>query len=154
MRKMVTMTPYLVMAAGAVAFFFAATSARAQEKPAGSAAVAEGAPPVPVNLQDKVNGVRKFTEDSVQIANTKFWLPSTLVVEQGDKVEIDLKNEVPGAANNQHGFAIPGYNIAKVVTAGTAEKAEFTADKVGIFPFGCQLHPAHVGGQLIVRPKS
>lgn len=30
---------------------------------------------------------------------------------------------------------------------------EFTADKEGIFPMHCQLHPGHVGGQLVVMKK-
>jgi nitrosocyanin len=134
----------ITMLAAAGMIFCAASMARAQ-------AAAPAA--VPANLQEMVNGARHFTEVSVLIGTTKFWLPSTLVVNEGDKVEITLKNEVPGAANNQHGFEIPAYNIEKVVTAGTPEKVEFTADKPGVFVFGCQLHPAHVGGQLIVRPK-
>ncbi len=144
MRK-TAMRNFLALAViGAVAFLFAASDAGSQ-----------GAPAAPANpLLEKVNGVRKFTLDSVLIGETKFWLPSTIVVEQGDKVELTLKNEVPGVQNNQHGFAIPAYNIATIVTAGKPEKVSFTADKPGVFVFGCQLHPAHVGGQLIVRQKS
>ena len=140
-----TMLAKFAMLAGAGMIFCAASIAGAQTAPA--------APPaVPANLLEKVNGTRHFTEVSVLIGSSKFWLPSTIVVDQGDKVEITLRNEVPGAGN-QHGFAIPGYNIEKVVTAGKPEKVEFTADKAGLFTFGCQLHPGHVGGQLIVRPK-
>ena len=32
----------------------------------------------------------------------------------------------------------------------TVANVEFTADKAGIFPINCQLHPAHVGGELVV----
>jgi len=32
------------------------------------------------------------------------------------------------------------------------KQIEFTADKEGIFPIICQLHPAHVGGELVVLP--
>ncbi len=142
-----TMIGRFAMLAAAGMIFCAAPIARAQMAPAAPAAV-------PANLQEMVNGARHFTEVSVLIGSTKFWLPSTLVVDQGDKVEITLKNEVPGAGSNQHGFEIPAYNIEKIVTAGKPEKVEFTADKPGVFVFGCQLHPAHVGGQLIVRPKS
>ena len=31
-------------------------------------------------------------------------------------------------------------------------RREFTADKAGVFPISCQLHPAHVAGQLVVVP--
>ena len=147
MRK--TAMGKLAMLAAAGLIFGAASIAGAQTPPAAAPAAAPANP-----LPEMVNGVRKFTEVSVLIGETKFWLPSTIVVNEGDKVEITLKNQVPGAQNNQHGFAIPAYGIEKIVTAGKPEKVEFTADKPGLFVFGCQLHPGHVGGQLIVRPKS
>jgi nitrosocyanin len=148
MRK--TVTGKLVVLTAAVAICCGASIARAQAPSAAGAPAAAGG----VRIPETVNGVQKFTEVSVLLGETKFWLPSTIVVSQGDKVEITLKNQVPGVGNNQHGFAIPAYNIEKVVTAGKPETVEFTADKPGVFPFGCQLHAAHVGGQLIVQPKS
>jgi nitrosocyanin len=152
MGKMVMRNLLLVAAIGAAALLFGTLRAGAQEAPAAPAIAT--APAAPANpLLEKVNGVRKFTLDSVLLGQTKFWLPSTIVVDQGDQVELTLKNEVPGVQNIQHGFSIPGYNIATIVTAGKPQKVSFTADKPGIFVFGCQLHPAHVGGQLIVRAK-
>jgi nitrosocyanin len=97
-------------------------------------------------------GTVNFTLVSVLIDDVKFWLPSTIVVNQGDKVKLTLKNQVPGA-DVTHGFTIPGYNIAEVVTRGQPKTITFVADKAGVFPYYCQLHPAHVGGQLIVRGK-
>jgi len=59
-------------------------------------------------------------------------------------------NNVP-TDPNQHGFKIGGgYNVEAVVTRGEPKTVEFVADKAGVFPITCQLHPAHVGGQLIV----
>jgi nitrosocyanin len=97
-------------------------------------------------------GTRSFTMVSVEIDDAKIWLPSVIAVEQGDKVKLTLKNLIPGAAN-QHGFAIPGYNVAEVVTRGEPKTVTFVADKAGVFPFICQLHAAHIGGSLIVEPK-
>ncbi len=97
-------------------------------------------------------GTKAFTVVSVEVDDTKFWLPSTITVDQGDKVKLTLKNQVPGASN-QHGFTIPGYNITEVVTRGTPKTITFVADKTGVFPYSCQLHAAHVGGQLVVNPK-
>jgi nitrosocyanin len=97
-------------------------------------------------------GTVNFTLVSVLIDDVKFWLPSTIVVNQGDKVKLTLKNQVPGA-DITHGFTIPGYNIAEVVTRGQPKTITFVADKAGIFPYYCQLHPAHVGGQLVVHAK-
>lgn len=97
-------------------------------------------------------GTVSATLVSVEVNDAKFWLPGLIVVTQGDKVKLTLKNQVPGASN-QHGFTIPAYNITEVVTRGTPKTITFVADKPGVFPFGCQLHPAHVGGQLVVMPK-
>lgn len=88
---------------------------------------------------------------NVEYEGTKMWIPGTLVVKKGSKVTIKLINNVPSDPN-QHGFAIPAYNIAEVVTRGEPKTVEFVADKDGIFPIACQLHPAHVGGELVVLP--
>ena len=42
--------------------------------------------------------------------------------------------------------------FAEIVNRGEPKQIEFTADKEGIFPIICQLHPAHVGGELVVLP--
>ena len=97
-------------------------------------------------------GTKAFTVVSVETDGVKFWLPSALIVDQGDKVKLTLKNEVPGASN-QHGFTIPAYNITEIVTRGEPKTITFVADKAGVFPYSCQLHPAHVGGQLVVNSK-
>ena len=90
-----------------------------------------------------------FTVVNLEYEGTKIWTPGTLVVKKGTKVTIKLINNVKSEPN-QHGFAIPAYNIAKVVNRGEPESVEFTADKAGVFPINCQLHPAHVGGELVV----
>jgi len=83
-----------------------------------------------------------FTVVNVEYEGTKIWVPSTLVVKKGTTVKVKLINNVPSDPN-QHGFAIPAYNIAEVVTRGEDKQLEFKADKDGIFPINCQLHPAH-----------
>ena len=105
-----------------------------------------GARVLPVYAEDM-----SFTVANVDYEGTKLWLPSTLVVKKGSKVKIKLINNVPSDPN-QHGFAIPAYNVAEIVTRGEPKQVEFTADKEGVFPIICQLHPAHVGGQLVVLP--
>jgi len=120
-------------------------------------AMAQGAAPSAPGLQSPPPaadepGTRSFTLVSVEADDAKIWLPSVIAVEQGDKVTLTLKNLVPGASN-QHGFTIPAYNITEVVTRGVPKTITFVADKAGVFPFSCQLHPAHIGGSLIVEPK-
>ena len=93
-----------------------------------------------------------FTLVSAEIGGVKFWLPSSITVHEGDTVKLTLKNVVPGA-DDKHGFALPAYNVQEIVTRGTPKTVTFTADKAGVYPYFCQLHGAHVGGQLIVLPK-
>ena len=115
-------------------------------------AMAQGASPAAPAPAIDEPGTKSFTLVSVEVDDTKFWLPSVIAVEQGDKVKLTLKNQVPGASNT-HGFTIPAYNIAEVVTRGTPKTITFVADKAGVYQYSCQLHPAHIGGSLIVEPK-
>jgi heme/copper-type cytochrome/quinol oxidase subunit 2 len=92
-----------------------------------------------------------FTVVNQEYEGTKMWTPATLVVKKGTLVKLKLVNNVPSDPN-QHGFAIPAYNIAEIVMRGEPKSVEFKADKDGVFPIICQLHPAHVGGELVVLP--
>jgi len=96
--------------------------------------------------------VKEFTLVSVLINDVKFWLPGTIVVHQGDRVRLKLRNVVPGA-ENQHGFSIPEYNITELVTRGQDKTVEFTADKPGLFRYVCQIHAPHVSGELVVTAE-
>ena len=96
------------------------------------------------------DAVRKFTVVNVLYEGSKMFLPSVLAVSQGDKVSVTVINNIPGDPPN-HGFAIPAFEVETVVNHGEKKTVEFTADKAGIFDIRCQLHPAHVHGQLIVE---
>jgi nitrosocyanin len=85
---------------------------------------------------------------AVEIDGTKFWFPSSITVKKGDTVKIHAVSKVPGTPS-VHGFSIPAYKV-EVVADEKGKDVEFVADKAGIFPINCQLHPAHVGAQLIV----
>ncbi len=137
MKKSAWLAVAAMFALAALAFSGPATIASAADAPTAAASAA--------------GNEKTFTLVSVMIDDVKFWLPSTIVVDQGDKVKLVLKNQVPGA-ENQHGFSIPAYNITEVVTRGEPKTITFVADKPGVFPYVCQLHAAHVGGQLIVHP--
>jgi nitrosocyanin len=89
------------------------------------------------------------TVAAVEYEGTKLWVPSTVVVNKGDHVKINLINKIP-TDPAQHGWAVDAFKVAKVVNRGEPASVEFVADTAGIFPIYCQLHPAHVGGQLIV----
>jgi nitrosocyanin len=91
---------------------------------------------------------RLIQETAVEVDGVKFWVPSTIVVKKGDHVKIHAVSKVPGAGS-VHGFAIDAFKVA-IVADDKGKDVEFTADKAGIFPFRCQLHMPHVGGQLVV----
>jgi nitrosocyanin len=88
---------------------------------------------------------------NVEYEGTKVWVPGSIVVKLGNTVTLKLINNVP-PEGSQHGFTIPAVGVGAVVTHGTPATVEFTANEAGIFPMFCQLHPAHVGGQLVVLP--
>ncbi|MET0152979.1 MAG: cupredoxin domain-containing protein [Candidatus Binatia bacterium] len=94
---------------------------------------------------------QNFTVVNIDYEGSKVFVPATLVVHQGDHVKIKVVNNIK-ADPNQHGFAIADYKIEKVVTRGEPQEVEFDATQAGIFPIKCQLHPAHVGGELVVLP--
>jgi plastocyanin len=124
------------------------------EKTPANETASPSASPAAESATSETAGGKHFTLAAEMIGKTKFWLPSTITVNQGDKVTLTLKNEIEGEPN-QHGFSIPAYNITELITRGAKPKTvEFTADKTGIFPYICQIHPPHVGGQLVVLPKA
>jgi nitrosocyanin len=92
---------------------------------------------------------RDITLVNYETNGLKQWLPGTIVVKKGDEVTLTLINNVPSGV---HGFFIPDFDIKKEVKKGVKETVTFKADKDGIFMMKCQLHPGHVGGQLVVLP--
>jgi nitrosocyanin len=86
---------------------------------------------------------------NIEFEGTKIWVPGPVVVKKGDTVKITAINNVKSDPP-VHGIAIDAYGIQVLVNIGKPEIIEFKADKAGIFPIFCQLHPAHVGTQLVV----
>ena len=93
--------------------------------------------------------VKEVTLVNIEFEGSKIWVPGPVVVEKGDTVKIKAINNVK-TDPAVHGLAIPAYGIEVVVSAGKPENIEFKADKAGIFPISCHLHPTHVGTQLVV----
>jgi len=93
----------------------------------------------------------EFTVINGEFEGSKVFVPSVLVVHKGDAVKIKVINNLKSEPPN-HGFAIPDFKVEEVVNRGETKTVEFTADKAGVFDIKCQLHPAHVHGQLIVQP--
>jgi nitrosocyanin len=99
-----------------------------------------------------VGGGQSTTEVTlvnIEFEGTKVWVPGPVVVRKGDTVRIKAINNVESEPP-VHGIAIEAYGIQALVNAGKPEIVEFTADKAGIFPIICHLHPPHIGTQLVV----
>ena len=86
-----------------------------------------------------------FSLVNVLASGAKVWLPSAIVVRPGEQVTLRLENKLDEA----HGFAIDEYGIHAVVPAKGTQQVTFMA-KRGVARFYCQLHPAHIGGQVVV----
>jgi nitrosocyanin len=95
---------------------------------------------------------REITVVNIEFEGTKVWVPATLIARQGERVRIKMINKVKSDPN-VHGFAIPDFDVKVDVYRDKPETAVFTADKAGLFKVWCHLHPAHVGGQLLVLER-
>ena len=78
--------------------------------------------------------------------DVKIWEPTSITAKKGDKVTLRLINKHA----DEHGYEIAAFGVKEVVAGDKTASVSFTADKVGIFPIKCHLHPAHVVGQMVV----
>jgi nitrosocyanin len=92
---------------------------------------------------------KKFTLINVVLEGTKIWLPSNITVQQGDEVELTLINKL----DEPHGFEIKAFGIEQVVQPNAQMTVKFTASKPGAHNYICQMHPPHLGGQMLVLSK-
>ena len=68
------------------------------------------------------------------IARQWEFVPSTIAVNEGDKVVLTIKNE-----DVDHRFAIFEFGVNQKLPAGQTTKVEFTADKKGEYSFFCSV---------------
>jgi len=92
---------------------------------------------------------QKFTLINVVLDGTKIWLPSSLMVHQGDEVELTLINKL----DDPHGFKIEDFGIEEVVPPKAQMTVQFTASQPGVHSYICHIHPPHLGGQILVLSK-
>jgi len=92
---------------------------------------------------------QKFTLINVVLDGTKIWLPSSLMVHQGDEVELTLINKL----DDPHGFKIEDLGIEEVVPPKAQMTVQFTASQPGVHSYICHIHPPHLGGQILVLSK-
>jgi nitrosocyanin len=76
----------------------------------------------------------------------KIWEPASVTARKGDVIKLKLINRHA----DEHGYEIAAFAIKEVVPGNGTKDVSFKADKAGVFPIKCHLHPAHVVGQLVV----
>ena len=90
---------------------------------------------------------KEFTLIAMVEGNAKIWSPASLTLSKGHAVKLLLKN----ATDAEHGFSIDALNVKEVIPAGGSREITVKADAAGALPYYCQLHKAHVGGQLLIQ---
>jgi nitrosocyanin len=102
-----------------------------------------------VAANDAQAGEIKMTIVNVETGQgVKIWTPESITAKRGDTVTLTLVNKLDA----EHGYEIDAVKVKEVVGPQKTATVTFKADKAGIFPIKCQLHPPHVAGQLVVLP--
>ena len=107
-------------------------------------------PAAPAAAQAPAEGVRELTAVNIEFKGTKVWVPSVFIVKKGEKVKLTLINNAPSGV---HGFAIDEFNVKVAVNNAENDNkkvVEFTPTQAGLIRTYCHLHPAHIGGQILV----
>ena len=77
--------------------------------------------------------------------------PATITVKQGQHVKLVIT-----ATDRDHGFKIADFNVEQRLPKGVPTTVEFTADKMGTFPFECSVVCGFghhkMKGKLVVEP--
>ena len=118
-------------------------------------------PSEPIQAGMPVPGQEDEVEEAVVVSDSeikefdmtaKQWefTPSTITVNEGDTVRLNIKSE-----DVTHGFAISEFGVNERVLPGETTSVEFIADKKGEYTFFCsvQCGAGHGGmrGKLIVK---
>lgn len=92
------------------------------------------------------NNVKEFD----MIAKQFSFEPSTITVNKGDKVKINVRS-----TDVEHGISIPEFGVNKKLPSGEERTIEFTADQEGEFSFICSVYcgsgHGNMKGTLIVE---
>ena len=89
----------------------------------------------------------KFTVMTVVLDGTKIGLPSSLMVPQGEDVELTLVKKLEAS----HGLKIEEVGMEAVVQPNAQLTVWFTASQPGVHSYICHLHPPHIGGRPAFR---
>ncbi len=122
---------------------------------AGLVYAADAAKPAPA-AAPAARADRVFTCIATDHGGVKRWEPATFIAYEGERIQFKLYNRISAKSGVvAHGFAIAAFNVKVEIAADNKDPVlvEFVADKAGLYDINCHLHPAHVGGQLLVVKK-
>ena len=117
--------------------------------------------PSPIQAGMPVPGQEDKVKETVVVSDSKIkefdmaarqweFEPSTITVNEGDTVRLNIKSE-----DVTHGFAISEFDVNERISPGQTTKVEFVADKKGEYTFFCSVPcgSGHGGmrGKLIVK---
>lgn len=82
-------------------------------------------------------GQKQSETKEIQVtASEYFFLPSTIIVDKGDRLTVTLRN----AGKMPHNLVFEGLGVAtKTVQKGQSDTIEFTASEAGTFSFYCSI---------------
>jgi nitrous oxide reductase len=96
--------------------------------------------------------VENVDEDKLGVAGDSFDV-QTLVVNQGDKVNVNFYN-VDDVQTEKHSFTIDDpYKVNIDLAFAEKGNATFTVDEPGVFTYYCAYHLPVMKGQLVVLPQ-
>jgi plastocyanin len=96
-----------------------------------------------------------INEEELGIPPDKF-SSETIIVNQGDTVEIHFYNLEPVETQEKHSFTIPSgtYQMHHDVGAGDDVEIELVANEAGVYEFQCVYHLPTMQGKLVVLPAT
>jgi hypothetical protein len=89
-------------------------------------------------------------ENNEWYARSYHWLPSTIVVNQGERVLLEFF----GINGDSHPTEIEGYDISFEVRRGEITQVELDADTAGLFRMSSDLRMPSMVAQIVVLPNN
>ena len=82
--------------------------------------------------------------------STYLWMPSQIVVHQGDEVIL----EFVGINGASHPTEIKGLGKAFTLKRGHVMRVDFKAERPGVYPVICNAHLPSMRGEIVVLPRA
>jgi nitrous-oxide reductase len=117
-----------------------------------------GSQPNSIQSESQAKVVRNGNHVTIYMAAIRsHFTPDTLNLKQGDEVTMYITN-LEQQPNITHGFAIEKYNVNVSIDPGQTQEVQFTASKVGVYPFYCTdfcsaLHEEMMGYMTVAPAK-